>query len=329
MLSTSSKVIPTKLLSTITSQRVILPFYHTISDKSLPHLNNLYEVRRTQTFIKDMEYLCKHFIPVDLDTLYDITSNNIKVKKPVFHITFDDGLKELYSNVAPILKAKGIPATVFLNTDFIDNKRLFFRYKISLIIHEVLKKNKIDNSLYKILEIPPSSILALKNKLLDLKITDERLIDEIAESINLDFNDYLKKNEPYLNRNEIKELTKDGWKFGSHSMNHPFFKHLSIEEQKKQITESFKFLSEELGIKERYFSFPFSDEGVDAVFFNWLYKHDCKLSFGISGMKTDAFINHLHRIPFDGIDYDGNEIIKSEYLYYIIKFFFRKNRIRR
>ncbi len=329
VLNTVSKVIPIKILSSITSQKIILPFYHTISDKSLPHIKNLYEVRGTKTFIQDLEFLCKHFKPIDLDTLYDIISKNVKVNKPVFHITFDDGLKELYSNVAPILKEKGIPATVFLNTDFIDNKGLFFRYKISLIIDNVLRSKTIDQKVYEMLEIPKPSVESLKTKLLELQITDEVLIDEIAKSIHLDFKEYLKYNEPYLNRKEIKELSKCGWKFGSHSKNHPFFKNLTLEEQKKQLTESFNFLSKELNINDRYFSFPFSDEGVEAVFFRWLYQNDCKLSFGISGMKKDAFINHLHRIPFDGINNQANEIIKSEYLYYMIKFFFGKNRIQR
>jgi hypothetical protein len=48
----------------------------------------------------------------------------------------------------PILRRKGVPATVFVNSDFVDNQDLFFRFKAALIIDknksikfEILKIN--------------------------------------------------------------------------------------------------------------------------------------------------------------------------------------------
>ena len=45
-----------------------------------------------------------------------------KLDRRCLHLTFDDGFRELHDVVAPILLRKGIPATFFVNSAFIDNK---------------------------------------------------------------------------------------------------------------------------------------------------------------------------------------------------------------
>jgi peptidoglycan/xylan/chitin deacetylase (PgdA/CDA1 family) len=93
-------------------------------------------VKTVAEFQKDLDYLLKHFEPIDVETLYHFHINKITPEKPVFHLTFDDGLKEIYEIVAPILLKKGVPATFFINSGFVDNKTLFYRHQHSLQ-HEV------------------------------------------------------------------------------------------------------------------------------------------------------------------------------------------------
>ena len=107
---------------------VFLPFYHVVSDSKLPHVLN-YPYRNTHQFIRELDYLLTHFNPVSLEDL--LSKENIG--KPVFHLSFDDGLKECTEVIAPLLVNKGIPATFFINSGFVDNKTLFHRYKASLI----------------------------------------------------------------------------------------------------------------------------------------------------------------------------------------------------
>jgi len=80
----------------LTSQKLILPFYHTISEHRLPHISNLYQIRTKIQFENDLDYLCKHFKPISIQELNNIVYNNQIIDKPIFHLTFDDGLKELY-----------------------------------------------------------------------------------------------------------------------------------------------------------------------------------------------------------------------------------------
>ncbi|WP_262708643.1 polysaccharide deacetylase family protein [Natronoflexus pectinivorans] len=67
-----------------------------------------------------------------------------KPASKIFHLTFDDGLSEIYHETIPILEKKGIPATIFLNTGFIDNKKMFYRFKSSLVIESIKGQNGVD-----------------------------------------------------------------------------------------------------------------------------------------------------------------------------------------
>ena len=107
---------------------VICPFYHAVSDTPLPHISPLYRHRTEQEFRADIEWLLAHYEPIHW---YQIDAYE-RAHKPAFCLTFDDGLKEFYTIVAPILEEKRVPCLCFLNSAFVDNKDLMFRYKEAL-----------------------------------------------------------------------------------------------------------------------------------------------------------------------------------------------------
>ena len=323
---------PMRQLIGATGRPLLLPFYHTVSDTRLPHIANLYAPRNTKQFIQDLEFLCRHFQPVTLDELYQVVAGQRPHTKPVFHLTFDDGLKEVYTVIAPILEQKGIPATVFLNTGFLDNKALFFRYKVSLILESIntSANQALLTQIAACLGFNPRQKPDWHQRLLSLGYHDQQLIEQIANILQLDFDAYLQKEQPYLTSAQIKDLQQRDFTFGSHSIDHPLFSKIPLEEQKRQVQQSLTEL-DRLGIsKNRYFSFPFSDDGVSLELIKWLHTEaDCKLTFGISGLKDDVSPYHLHRVPVEGTAKPMEQLIKSEYLYYLLKVPFRKNTVSR
>lgn len=304
----------------LSNQKVVLPFYHTISNEHLPHIKNLYTIRNVRLFEQDLDYLHTNFEAINIEKLYQIVLHKEKLKKPVFHLTFDDGLQEIYSIIAPLLYRKGIPATFFLNTSFIDNKALFFRFKISLIIEELKKcpdkLNALSNQSFK----------NFSTQLLAFTYHQTSEIDWIAEKIGISFSDFLQKQKPYLCSEQIIELQTKGFTFGAHSEDHPFFKNIATDEQHRQVRESLRILKHDFNMQDAYFAFPFSDEGVSKAFIHALHKqHNCKLSFGISGLKKDVSPFHLHRIPMEQSTLSAENILKHEYLYFTAKSIVNKN----
>ncbi len=313
----------------ITKKDILLPFYHTVSDQHLSHISNLYQLRDAKLFEQDLDFFCKHYTPITSDELIAIIHHDKKLQKPVFHLTFDDGLSEIYDVIAPILERKKIPATFFVNTAFVDNKGLFYRYKISLII-ERIKYEKVNlEELSRKLKTGEKQKNII-NALLQLTYQDIPLIDEIAKLIQLDFQAFLQEQKPYMSTVQLLDLQKRGFTIASHGTDHPWFKTLPEENQKRQIIESTAFLEQQLAIKSHMFSFPFSDEGVSGSFINWLHiEAKNKLTFGVFGLKDEVSKYHLHRIPIERQLAKASNIIKTEYLYYIAKQFVSKNTIQR
>ena len=107
----------------------------------------MYKHKSFAQFEADIDFLCKHFQPVTLAELAPQVAKGVPFEKPSFHLTFDDGLRSFYDVIAPILLKKGIAATCFVNSQFLDNQDLMYRYKVGIICglieNEKVKKLKI------------------------------------------------------------------------------------------------------------------------------------------------------------------------------------------
>ncbi|NRS91499.1 peptidoglycan/xylan/chitin deacetylase (PgdA/CDA1 family) [Chryseobacterium sp. 16F] len=125
-------------------------------------------------------------------------------------------------------------------------------------------------------------------------------------------------------------MKKMGFAIGNHSRSHARFPKIDFEIQKAELLEANSILLKENLSEDLNFCFPFGDDSVNNEFFEWMYSEANILkSFGTAGLKKDHFINHLHRILMEHENFDASEIIKSEYIYYFLKSFFNKNKIRR
>jgi peptidoglycan/xylan/chitin deacetylase (PgdA/CDA1 family) len=330
-LQTFAGYIPLGLLQNFSRQRLLMPFYHTISDKKLPHIEHLYQVRNTKLFSKDLEYLLEHFSPIDLHQLIQFVEKGKALPKNAFFLSFDDGLSECYHIIAPILKKKGIPATFFLNSDFLDNKSLMFRYKASYLIEELQHRNNIDTIIKKHFSKYQLPYLNVKESLLQVRWHHEALLNDLAQEFGIDFNTFLETQQPYLNSQQVKEMQVDGFTFGSHSQNHPTYNKISLDDQIAQTTISQDFVSNQFNPRHKVFAFPFTDVGVSKAFFDRvLLKDNFQLTFGGAGLKHELIKGQLQRF---GIETQQNQtvrqLIHSEYFYFMIKSLFRKNTIRR
>lgn len=324
-LGKSAASLPTSALLKLTKQNAILPFYHAISDRPLAHIKHLYQVKSSKEFSADLDFLLQHFEPVSLEQFLALKSNPTATQKPYFLLSFDDGLREVKEVIAPILKAKGIPAVCFLNSEFVDNNALFFRYKASLLIEEVLKSNSIKNAAIDFFQTQDAvtSLLAIKHN-------EQEQLNQFAKYVGYSFDDFLKNEKPYLNKAEVLELKEQGFDFGAHSANHPEYQYLPIEEQLWQTMESLNYLKNEIGVQSLSFSFPFTDFGVSQEFFTKLNQAEqIEATFGCAGMKDDSISNHFQRIAFEEKGHTGKELLHSEMLYYLMKQPIGKNKINR
>lgn len=331
-LGTMGGWIPQKLLIRISGQDLVFPFYHAVSDVPMPHVERVYPVRSLKRFKGDLEFLLKHYEPVGLEALKS-TGTPGRRAKPAMFLSFDDGLSEIHELVAPVLDRKGVPAAFFINTDFIDNRDMFYRYKSSLILERLEKINyspavtELFQSRY---HLAGTGKKCVRDFILEISYRNRKELDEIAKLVQLDFGTFLKVRKPYMSLQQLKNLANKGFYIGAHSKDHPLFTHLTREDMLMQYRVSMEFVQKEFGTGYGIFSFPFSDDGVPATFFEEIKGEGMPpldASFGTAGLKKDPVPFHHHRIPMEAGRAPARRLLRGEYLYYLAKGLVRKNKI--
>ena len=309
--------LPFRWARALCSLKLLLPFYHLASDEAPPHVRHLYPVRSTSDFRADLDFLGRYFRPVSLGEVVRHVREGRPFRHWSVHLTVDDGLRECHDPMAPILLEKGFPATFFLNSAFLDNRALMFRYEASLLADALLQKGK---AWQEILPFDPLQIGYDHRDILGTTLADW----------GVDVGEFLQKEKPYLSSAQVANLLEKGFSIGGHSVDHPLYRALTEEEQLSQTLESQFFLEKKFRVKHRVFSFPFTDDGVRKSFLEKLHhKHGFQLTFGSAGLKHDAVPFHLQRLPMEKTAQTAKAIVGGAYLYWGGKSFFGKNTLRR
>ena len=235
-----------------------------------------------------------------------------ELKKKAFFLSFDDGLNEISTIIAPLLKQKGVPATFFLCSDFIENRRLFYRNKASILLEYIKEKNEKEivrkvNPILNIVKMPNSTI---KDVINSINYQNSYLLDDIANLIGCNFNSFIKVDEAYLNKYQVDSLIKDGFDIGGHSVNHPLFRELNFEEQYQQVVESIFYLEKQFGIQCKSFAFPFSEVGIDNKLLPTLISQKViKTAFGTSGFLKRQIHPLVQRISMESYSGSAKDVI--------------------
>lgn len=304
-----------------------LPVYHCVSDENLPHIRQVIQYKNIRQFEEDIDCLSKHFQWVNWQEFKDFTSEDFKPQKKIALLSFDDGLREFYDIVAPILERKGIYACNFINPAFIDNHDIMFRCKASLLIEELERQKNVPPEIYNILSLDNHiAVETLRREILKITYQERGILDLLAEKLEVDFKSYLKEHRPYLTTEELENLTNRGFGISSHSWDHPKFGTLSLEQQMESIHKTFAYLKENNFLYDS-FAFPFTDFGVKNNFFEELFKNkEIYCSFGAAGAKLDSVKRNFHRIPME-MGENAERILKKEIAYFKLKKLINKNRI--
>jgi hypothetical protein len=275
-------------------------------------------------FEKELDQLLRWFEPVKLTDFLEHPGR--RRARPRMVLTFDDGLKECHRYIAPMLKAKGIPATFFLNNRFIDNRALFFRYKASLLVHRVQEDCRSRERAAAFLRIQAEMVEA---SILLAGYDQRKLLDALAGELEMDFSVYLRSHPVYMTSGEIKELMDWGFDIGGHSADHMDFRQLDGEEMINQVRLSMEDLQLRFGIKMGCFSFPFTSDGVPGkVISTLLEEGSVKALLGSSGLKRTGHTAFIQRVPMEQSASSARETLQAEYLYYLLKRVVGRDRLR-
>ena len=249
--------------------RLNILIYHQVMDK--PDPMRPYE-SHVEKFKWQMELVKKHYHPIGLIEACHLMKKG-KLPANAVCITFDDGYVNNLTNAAPILRALGIPATVFIATEFINGSNMFNDRLIDLA----------GNNRLEVLDLEPISggKLAL-NSLESRRDAAHKMIKMVKY---LHFNQRQQKvNELYdkngisdkpgkmMTAEQIVALSQTGIEIGAHTHDHPILASLSHDEQEKQIYESKSILEKITESEIEGFAYPngkrnqdYSENSVEIV----------------------------------------------------------------
>jgi peptidoglycan/xylan/chitin deacetylase (PgdA/CDA1 family) len=330
----TASFLPISLLKEISPVSLLLPYHHLISDEEVAHVRNLYGYKSTTQFEIDLDYLLRYFQALDPLTLIDHYRKGTAIPKNSFLLTFDDGMREVYDLVEPILTRKGVSAVFFLNPAFLDNKELFYRHKLSLSIDKIKKRNPgepVLKALAKTLHIQSTDVNDIISAIISINYTSRKLADDLGNCMEIDFDEYLRSKKPFLLHEHVKEMIVKGYYFGGHSVDHPNYKYLNEVEQLRQTISSIDYVKSHFDLNYSFFSFPHEDKNLDQHFFDSLLSTNTGIDvlFGTQNQKTELRNPVLHRFNAEDPTIKIEHLIKGMGLLNTTNSLLHNNQVRR
>jgi peptidoglycan/xylan/chitin deacetylase (PgdA/CDA1 family) len=182
---------------------------------------------------------------VTTDECLTMLNDNKQIKGNYFHLSFDDGFRNIYKNAYPILLKHSVPAITFLPTKFID------------VDWEATAKYCIDIAKYK----------------------------GVIET---------------LKWNDVREMSKNGYEFGSHTRSHADLSKISDNNDIliDEINGSKSDINIQLNNNCDFFAWPFGEmKHIDDISLEFVRKAGYKACFGAFRGSIITGKTNILRLP--------------------------------
>ena len=241
------------------------------------------------------------FVFISLDELYDIIMGKTTIDKPFIAFTLDDGYLDNFTTAYPIFKSNNIPFCIFVATDFPDKKAILWWYSIEELI---LSHNNIllsDGSTYNCITYQQKwdTFRLIREKILML---DQRNLLSSLQNLFINYQiDWLAPiQEMSMSWENIKELGQEPLcTIGCHTMSHPSFIPLTLDEIKYEINGGIEKLKSVIDYDIRHFAYPYGSMNEDGEReYKHLKSYNFKTAFiSYGGIITKDNIKHLTHLP--------------------------------
>lgn len=262
-------------------------------------------------FRKQLRFLRKKYVLISPEHFRAWMAGEAEMPSRAVLLTCDDGLKNVYEEMVPILQEFEAPCLCFVTGQISAGKRRALWYDalrlmllavtgaIKLTIPEVSFCGRANTA-----EEKSQLRLFLLRTLSSLGAPErEQLLEVIRQQLGLpeEWLEHRMQDKTFCSRfalmdeDEMLQLLQAGICFGAHTMTHPMLSQLPDELAWKEISESRNALEQALGIKVWALAYPFGtqeavtsreiqmgkDAGYEAAFLNIPGKLDRKSAFSL------------------------------------------------
>ena len=247
-------------------QPVVLTF-HGVTAENPGHICNHEGLHlHLPIFTRLMEHVARHYRPVPLLRVVDWLDGNGAVPDRAVVVTFDDGFRNVLTHAAPVLHRLGIPATLFVATDFVYGGEMLWPDRLmgalaltrersievewnhqahTLDVSSDERKIEANTQLLAVLKaLPQVERLALLARVIERLGVQTSLLASAWDGFHP------------LEPGELRGLTALGVSVGSHTCSHPIVSRLAPADARRELAESKRLIEESTGTPCLEFAYP-------------------------------------------------------------------------
>jgi peptidoglycan/xylan/chitin deacetylase (PgdA/CDA1 family) len=260
----------------------------------------------TEATRAQFDYLRRHYRVVPLLQIAERLFSGKDLDSHTVALTIDDGRRDFYEFMFPLLKEFQFPATFFVVSSFIRGEDWIWTDKVLWLSQQpnppaVLAPGKLDEVFRSLNPLRPEARNAR--------------IQAMAAGAGISIPEQAPAKYAPCSWNELREMADSGLvDIGSHTMTHPILSSITDEESRQELAGSRRQIEEGMGRKVGAFCFPNGMQGdfrpaqvqqiADAG-----YMCSVVASFGLVGNGADPF-----RLPRIGMGSKSDPIEFSKFL---------------
>jgi peptidoglycan/xylan/chitin deacetylase (PgdA/CDA1 family) len=302
------------------SRKVTIVMYHYVRDlehSRFPAIKGL----SAEGFGRQLDYIQARYTPITAeDLIRALSSAKNELPTNSILLTFDDGYIDHFTNVFPLLDARGIQGCFFPSAQTLAENVVLDVNKIQFVLASVPDAGiLLDQVLYSLAEFrsehalktKEAYLLALmgKNRYDSSEVTMlKRLLQRElpgpvrGEIVRRLFVEYVTADEAafarelYMSADQIACLRRHGMHIGGHGYSHAWLNHVSPEAQVVEIDRSRDFL-QKLGVGQKEWTMCYPYGGYNDSLLQMVQERHCRLGFTAEARVADLDLDNPLTLP--------------------------------
>ena len=307
---------------------VTVVMYHYVRDLKNSRYPNIKGLD-IEKFKKQIKFFKENYNFIRMEDLieYYKSPNEKRLPEKSILLTFDDGYKDHYTYVLPVLLENDIQGSFYISTKCFQDKKVLDVNKIHFILESCIgEEEKVLSEIKEYLETNKDSRISLSyddyfqeyavasrfdkkevifiKRMLQVALPEdyrEKIVEQLFKKYvcsieNKIISERAFWEELYLTPEQIRAMEKLGMHIGFHSHNHVWLDSLKKEEQEFQIKSSINYFKE-IGIdtKKMTISYPYGGYNEETI--ELMKKYNIPLGFTTEVEKIDLEKSDYLRLP--------------------------------